>query len=385
MAVLLLLLLLLVAADAGRVKPRNDDFSLWIDEKQVREFSGFPMEIFAILDGVVLPYILDPNFEKYLPVIPSGVQSVNFTWKAGENKHYYYDFDILESLDGSILKDPVISIETKGKVPRKAKVFQVFLPCWGNVTGTASFGIGLRIENEKGRYLSGTPLRLRLQKQCADNRPDPECDRKCANGGRCNAAKICECPKRYMGRYCKTALCYPQCMNGGTCVAPGVCDCAVGYQGPHCEGGICAEKCLNGGKCIQKDTCSCRRGYYGPRCEYSKCSIPCLNGGRCVGVNQCRCTRSFVGPQCAHRIDSTAAVQRADTTDPMLNMEVPTGWWCALQHPPKGIAAHATAASTASGAVFMAFASATTGVSATKGSLAAGIPRRKERRKKQFV
>ncbi|XP_070397453.1 wnt inhibitory factor 1 isoform X8 [Dermacentor albipictus] len=204
MAVLLLLLLLLVAADAGRVKPRNDDFSLWIDEKQVREFSGFPMEIFAILDGVVLPYILDPNFEKYLPVIPSGVQSVNFTWKAGENKHYYYDFDILESLDGSILKDPVISIETKGKVPRKAKVFQVFLPCWGNVTGTASFGIGLRIENEKGRYLSGTPLRLRLQKQCADNRPDPECDRKCANGGRCNAAKICECPKRYMGRYCKT-------------------------------------------------------------------------------------------------------------------------------------------------------------------------------------
>ncbi|XP_070397452.1 protein shifted isoform X7 [Dermacentor albipictus] len=310
MAVLLLLLLLLVAADAGRVKPRNDDFSLWIDEKQVREFSGFPMEIFAILDGVVLPYILDPNFEKYLPVIPSGVQSVNFTWKAGENKHYYYDFDILESLDGSILKDPVISIETKGKVPRKAKVFQVFLPCWGNVTGTASFGIGLRIENEKGRYLSGTPLRLRLQKQCADNRPDPECDRKCANGGRCNAAKICECPKRYMGRYCKTG----------------------------------------------------------------KCSIPCLNGGRCVGVNQCRCTRSFVGPQCAHRIDSTAAVQRADTTDPMLNMEVPTGWWCALQHPPKGIAAHATAASTASGAVFMAFASATTGVSATKGSLAAGAP-----------
>ncbi|KAH6923025.1 hypothetical protein HPB50_020749 [Hyalomma asiaticum] len=37
---LLLLLLLAAAADAGRAKPRNDDFSLWIDEKQVREFSG---------------------------------------------------------------------------------------------------------------------------------------------------------------------------------------------------------------------------------------------------------------------------------------------------------------------------------------------------------
>ncbi|XP_029842229.1 protein shifted isoform X3 [Ixodes scapularis] len=302
-----LVLALLGLTPALPAKSRNDDFSLWIDEKQVREFSGFPMEIFAILDGVVLPYILDPNFEKYLPVIPSEVNSVNFTWKAGENKNYYYDFDVLESFDSSVLANPLLSVASKGKVPRKPKVFQVFLPCLGNVSGTASFGIGLRIQNDKGRFLSGTPLRLRLQKQCADNSPDPECDRKCANGGRCNAEKICECPKRYMGRYCRTALCYPQCMNGGTCVSPGICDCAVGYQGPHCEGGICAEKCLNGGKCVQKDTCSCRRGYYGPRCEYSKCSIPCLNGGRCVGVNQCRCTRSFVGPQCAHRIDSSAA------------------------------------------------------------------------------
>lgn len=31
------------------------------------------MEIYAIVDGNVLPYILDPNFEKYLPIIPSEV------------------------------------------------------------------------------------------------------------------------------------------------------------------------------------------------------------------------------------------------------------------------------------------------------------------------
>jgi WNT inhibitory factor 1 len=31
------------------------------------------MEIYAIMDGHVLPYILDPNFEKYLPIIPSEV------------------------------------------------------------------------------------------------------------------------------------------------------------------------------------------------------------------------------------------------------------------------------------------------------------------------
>lgn len=34
---------------------------------------GFPMEIYIAADGRVLSYILDPNFEKYLPIIPSEV------------------------------------------------------------------------------------------------------------------------------------------------------------------------------------------------------------------------------------------------------------------------------------------------------------------------
>lgn len=78
----------------------NSDLSLWIDENQVKRFSGeyihgkmddrfhiiydnvqiesltypgFPMEIQIITDGSVQHYILDPNFENYLPVIPSEV------------------------------------------------------------------------------------------------------------------------------------------------------------------------------------------------------------------------------------------------------------------------------------------------------------------------
>ena len=39
------------------------------------------MQIYAIVDGKVLPYILDPNFEKYLPVIPS---EVSITSRSGE-------------------------------------------------------------------------------------------------------------------------------------------------------------------------------------------------------------------------------------------------------------------------------------------------------------
>ncbi|CAG9759532.1 unnamed protein product [Ceutorhynchus assimilis] len=293
-----------VAIVLSRNDPKNDprnssDLTLWIDEKQVKMFSGVSMEIYAIVNGNVLPYILDPNFENYLPVIPSEVSYVNFTWKAG-NKKYYYHFDKLESSDESVLEAPVISIKTKGRVPKRPKEFSIFLPCLGNSSGIARFEIGLLIETRKGKSLNGTPLRLKLKKECSFSQrsPDPECDKKCANQGWCNHEKICQCPEGYMGQYCKTALCYPQCMNGGNCTSPGVCSCPPGFQGTHCEGGICSQKCLNGGKCVQKDTCECSKGYYGPRCEFSRCIIPCLNGGRCRGVNKCKCLRGFRGDHC---------------------------------------------------------------------------------------
>lgn len=273
------------------------DLSLWIDKHQVKMFSGYAMEIYAIMDGHVLPHILEPNFEEHLPVIPSEVGYVNFTWKSGMKK-YYYNFDRLQSFDEAILEPPVITIKTKGRIPRRPKVFSLLLPCSGNSSGVASFGLGLLIESRKGKPLPGTPLRLRLRKECAQRGPDPECDKKCANGGWCNRDKICQCKDGYMGQYCKTALCYPQCVNNGTCTAPGTCTCPPGFQGRHCEGGICSKKCENGGKCIQKDTCECSKGYYGLRCEFSKCIIPCVNGGRCKGINKCRCPNGFRGDHC---------------------------------------------------------------------------------------
>ncbi|KAJ6222949.1 hypothetical protein RDWZM_001494 [Blomia tropicalis] len=226
---------------------------------------GFPMKIFAISDGVVLQYLLDPNFEKYLPVIPSEVASVNFTWKSGDGHQYRYEFDKLQSFNEEVLYPPVISIDRIGQVPTKPTVFQVFIPCVGNTSGIALFTLGLKIiDMETDQHLSGTPINLKLQKQCSFRGPDPECDKKCGNG-KCNQDKICVCPTGFLGKYCESALCYPQCMNGGTCIAPGKCACSDGFQGLHCEGGICSEKCLNGGKCIQKDKCSCRKGYYGTR------------------------------------------------------------------------------------------------------------------------
>lgn len=82
------------------------------------------MKIYAIDNGKVSPHLKSPNFNHNLPVIPSEVSSVNFTWRSGTKK-YHYHFDRLQSYDESILKPPTVSIKIKGKVPQEAKgIFQ---------------------------------------------------------------------------------------------------------------------------------------------------------------------------------------------------------------------------------------------------------------------
>ncbi|XP_050463538.1 protein shifted-like isoform X1 [Cataglyphis hispanica] len=275
---------------------QKSDISLWIDQQQTKIFSGLAMEIYAIAEGRVLSPLLDPEFESKLPIIPSEVSHVNFTWKAGTKK-YFYNFFRLKSFDESILKTPSITIETHGRVPKRPKVFSILLPCAGK--GIAQFGIGLMIESRNGIPLNGTPLRFRLRKECSVR---GECVNRAHDHhlfARTYKPNPGPCPDGYLGPpHCNKALCYPKCMNGGNCTAPGVCSCPPGYQGPYCEGGICREKCLNGGKCVQKDVCECTKGYFGLHCEFSKCVIPCLNGGKCKGNNICRCPKGFKGNHC---------------------------------------------------------------------------------------
>lgn len=78
------------------------------------------MKIYVIYNGNVSQHITDPNFNQYLPVIPSEVKEVNFTWRSGPKK-YYYTFDRLLSLDENILEAPKVSIKTKGRVPKEQK------------------------------------------------------------------------------------------------------------------------------------------------------------------------------------------------------------------------------------------------------------------------
>ena len=50
--------------------------------------------------------------------------------------------------------------------PTRAE-FSVILPCSGNVSGIAMFSIGLLIQTRKGKPVPGTPLRIKLRKECA--------------------------------------------------------------------------------------------------------------------------------------------------------------------------------------------------------------------------
>ncbi|XP_053202938.1 protein shifted-like [Panonychus citri] len=276
------------------------DVSLWLDENQVRELANVSSQLYAIREGKLLPYLLEPNFQTYLPNIPAEVISINFTWTSGAGKMYQYEFEELKSFNRSILFDPIISINREGFIPNDPSIFRVTILCSGSIPGVSSFAITLAIKDgENNKNLEGTPIRMKLRKHCQGKQSnDINCHTKCHNGGWCNLDSNCECRRGYSGTFCETPLCFPPCLNGGNCIAPGICNCINGYQGQRCEGGICWERCLNGGKCDQKDTCTCSRGYYGPRCEYSKCLIPCLNGGRCIGVDKCRCRKGFTGLQC---------------------------------------------------------------------------------------
>ncbi|XP_019895376.1 protein shifted isoform X2 [Musca domestica] len=299
----------------NRSNNSKENLSLWINEEQLKMLTGYVQgRVYAIHNGHVMNDIRDGRIYEYL-IIPPEVNHVNFTWKSGQTK-YFYHFDLLESMDESILKAPTVSIKTKGRIPKEEKNFSVFLPCSGNNSGTAMFNVGLTIQNGNNVTLPGTPIRLHFKKECAhrgvyDNPdttnptqntslqgPDPECHLKCGEHGFCNHRNICQCHSGYIGQYCEKAFCFPQCMNGGNCTAPSVCTCPDGYQGTQCEGGICSQKCLNGGKCVQKDKCDCRRGYYGLRCEFSKCEISCMHGGRCIGTNLCRCAEGLSGNHC---------------------------------------------------------------------------------------
>lgn len=82
--------------------------------------TGISMEVFAIINGNISPYVLDPHLSHKLPIIPSEVGYVNFTWKSCCKK-YYYHFDTLTSSDPMVLKPPILSIKTKGRVPKRAR------------------------------------------------------------------------------------------------------------------------------------------------------------------------------------------------------------------------------------------------------------------------
>lgn len=45
---------------------------------------------------------------------------MNFTWRAGDKK-YFYNFDRLQSFNEEVLLPPIVSVDTRGRIPRRPK------------------------------------------------------------------------------------------------------------------------------------------------------------------------------------------------------------------------------------------------------------------------
>lgn len=137
--IILPLFLLFAYQPEGRVRSSNESnrnrnggggegyntmgLGLWLNEHQPM-LIGYPLRIYGIFNGTVQEE-LKPNFNNFLPIIPTEVDSVIFTWFTGRTR-YNYTFDHLESSDYAIIDKPYVSIKTSGRIPKKEKCEYVF-------------------------------------------------------------------------------------------------------------------------------------------------------------------------------------------------------------------------------------------------------------------
>lgn len=280
----------------------RNKLSLWIDEAQVNAIIKYPLDLYIIKEGTMTKYLNDVGFMANLPVLEPDVDTVNLTWEAGDELYTYW-FDNLKSKNKTILYNPLLSIPSSGIIPRGPKIFQMSIPCTGNEEGIAHLVLGLRITDHLNNPIRGSPIKLRLKKQCFQFETSNLCPMPCQNNGRCNQIGECECPQGYHGQFCEVDLCSPKCENNGTCISHDLCLCLDGFFGKRCEKALCNKPCQNGGRCVPSDApragvCWCTSGYFGEACEFSHCVKPCEHGGLCIGHNKCSCKTGYSGNQC---------------------------------------------------------------------------------------
>ncbi|KAK3585844.1 hypothetical protein CHS0354_038369, partial [Potamilus streckersoni] len=290
--VIVLLLLVVLTKITAKSK-----LSLWIDEAQVANFIGYPFELDIISNGKMSPYLQQPEFNNNIPILPPTVDTVNLTWEAGDEKFTYW-FDGLKSLNTALLYHPLLSIPAYGIIPKGPKIFQMSIPCTGNGEGVADLILGLQILDQSENPIQGSPIKLKLKKQCKAFVTTSLCKSECQNGGRCNQFSECDCKQGYHGKFCEIDMCSPSCENNGTCISPDVCLCLDGFYGKRCEKALCSQPCQNGGRCVQPGFCWCTSGFYGEACQYSYCITPCKHGGLCIGQNKCKCLTGYSGDLC---------------------------------------------------------------------------------------
>uniref|UniRef100_A0A8C4QV12 Wnt inhibitory factor 1 n=1 Tax=Eptatretus burgeri TaxID=7764 RepID=A0A8C4QV12_EPTBU len=234
--------------------------------------------------------------QQRMPAIPATIPAIDFTWEAARKGEFFYEFQLLRSLDEDIMGHPTINVPPLGSIPAERSVVRVSFPCRGSRDGVAAFRAIVHVIEQGGDVILATPENAVFFKVCKK----AGCHRPCRHGGECTKHGVCDCPTGYSGTYCEKALCNTQCLNGGVCISPGVCICPQGYSGPYCDKVNCT--CYNGGRCSLLGKCICPLSHTGEHCDQSLCQPECHNGGRCVGPGHCKCSKGYTGDLCSHPI-----------------------------------------------------------------------------------
>ncbi|CAL8080227.1 unnamed protein product [Calicophoron daubneyi] len=105
-----------------------------------------PEHLFLILNGLLLPEVLDKISLSVQRPIPPRIDVLSAKWKAGFERLTYQIQ--LESLNLSLLHKPLLNIAPSGYVPASPSDVKITLPCTGKASGIAPFWVQLDIRRE---------------------------------------------------------------------------------------------------------------------------------------------------------------------------------------------------------------------------------------------
>ncbi|XP_077988168.1 tyrosine-protein kinase RYK-like [Glandiceps talaboti] len=135
------------------------NLNLFMNDDEVERLLGLlETELYYVRDGEVKYEAL-----KFELLVPSSVDSLNFTWFTTTKTQVFYSME-LTSDDPHILSPPSVNIALDGEVPKTESVFQIALTCTGKQPGPVGLLMQLNLTLHSVKNI--TTLNLKRKKFC---------------------------------------------------------------------------------------------------------------------------------------------------------------------------------------------------------------------------